>query len=325
MRGTETSERPRTSPPKISIIGAGMVGATIAYSLTVEQVAGELVLVDLDLDRARGEARDINHALPFLAPTKVSGGDYEACRGSDIIVITAGAAQKSGETRLDLTKKNYEIYQDIIPRVGEVAGEALIVVVSNPVDVLTYAAVQLSDLPPEHVIGSGTVLDTARFRYELSAHCGLDPRNVHAYILGEHGDSEVPIWSLTNVAGVPFERVCESCPGSCEREREHEEIFESVKNAAYEIIDLKGATYYAIGMGTTRIVEAILRDQNTILTASTLLQGQYGIEDVCMSLPVVLGREGVRMVVEMPVSEGERQALRDSAGVLREALGEVGL
>ena len=325
MNASQSPTSDKTSPSKISIIGAGMVGSTIAYSLTVEQLAGELVLVDLDMDRARGEARDINHALPFLAPTRVSAGDYEACRGSDIIVITAGAAQVSGETRLDLTKKNYRIYQDIIPRVEEVAGDALIVVVSNPVDVLTYATVQLSDLPPEHVIGSGTVLDTARFRYELSAHCGLDPRNVHAYILGEHGDSEVPIWSLANVAGVTFEEFCKSCPGDCNREREHAEIFESVKNAAYEIIDLKGATYYAIGMGTTRICEAILRDQNTILTASSLLQGQYGIGDVCMSLPVVLGRNGVRMTVELPVSDEEREALQNSASVLRHALEQVGL
>ncbi len=323
MGVTQQKDEGRVS--KISVIGAGMVGSTIAYSLTVERVAGEIVLVDLDMDRARGEARDIGHALPFVTPTSVSAGDYEACRGSDVIVITAGTAQKPGETRLDLTKRNYEIFQDIVPRVTDVAEDALLLIVSNPVDVLTYATLDISGLPPEQVIGSGTVLDTARFRYELSAHCGLDPRNVHAYILGEHGDSEVPIWSRTNVAGVPFECFCESCPGHCDREKEHSRIFEKVKNAAYEIIDLKGATYYGIGMGATRLCEALVRDQNSILTASTLIQGQHGIEDVCMSLPLVLGRDGVRMIVEMSLSEEEEEALINSASVLRDALDSIGL
>lgn len=311
--------------PKISVIGAGMVGSTIAYSLTVEEVASELVLVDLDMDRARGEARDIAHALPFLAPTNVKAGDYEACRGSDVIVITAGTAQRSGETRLDLSKRNYEIFQDIVPHVEEVAEDALIIVVSNPVDVLTYATLQISDFAPERVIGSGTVLDTARFRYELAAHCGLDSRNVHAYILGEHGDSEVPVWSSTNVAGVPFEDFCKTCSRNCDREEKLKDIFERVKKAAYEIIDLKGATYYGIGMGATRLCESMMRNQNTILTASTLIQGQYGIDDVCMSLPVVLGRQGVRAVIEMPLEGQEKKALQNSAKTLRDALDEVGL
>ena len=325
MSAQRTNIRESVSPPKISIVGAGMVGSTIAYSLTVEQLTAELVLLDIDEDQARGEVRDINHALPFLAPTRVSAGDYEACRGSDIIVITAGAAQEAGESRLSLAEKNFEIFQDIIPRIEEVADQALVIVVSNPVDILTYATIELSSLPPERVLGSGTVLDTARFRYELSKHCQLDPRNVHAYILGEHGDSEVPVWSLANVAGMPFKQFCEACPKECRGQRELEEIFESVKNAAYEIIRLKGATYYAIGMGTTRIIEAILRDQHTILTASTLLTGQYGMEDLCMSLPVVLGREGVRMTVELPVSDEEGEGLHHSADVIREALNKVGL
>ncbi len=318
--GVETA---RHGPPKVSIIGTGMVGSSLAYTLMVERVAGELVLVDANPDRARGEALDINHALPFSAPTVVASGDYADCRGSDVIVITAGAAQKAGESRLTLVERNVGIFRDIVPRLVDVAADAIILVVSNPVDVLTYATIKISGLPWQRVLGSGTILDTARFRFELSAKCHVDPRNVHAYIIGEHGDSEVPVWSTANIAGVRFSRFCELCGEGCSRE-ELGSIFERMKNAAYNIIRLKGATYFAIALGATRMIEAILRDQNTVVTASTLLQGQYGITDVCLSLPLVLGRNGVERVIEIPVSEEEHEALRHSAGVLRKALESVG-
>jgi L-lactate dehydrogenase len=311
-------------PAKVSIIGAGMVGASLAYSLIIEQLAGELVLVDIDRDRALGEAMDINHALPFSAPTAVRTGDYADCTGSHVIIITAGVAQKSGESRLELAERNVEIYRDIVPRVMDVVGKAVVLVVSNPVDVLTYATIRLSDLPPERVIGSGTVLDTARFRYELSAHCRVDPRNVHAYIVGEHGDSEVAVWSAANVAGVPFPDFCRSCGRGCSQDT-LDEVFERVKNAAYEIIRLKGATYYAIALGAVRMIEAILRDQNTVMTASTLLQGPYGLNDVCLSVPVVLGRGGVQTVIGMPIDPAEQEALEHSAGRLSEPLEQRGL
>lgn len=310
-------------PPKVSVIGAGMVGSALAYSLIVERVAGEVVLVDVNRNRAEGEAIDINHAVPFSSPTRVMAGDYADCRHSDVVVITAGVAQKPGETRLDLLARNVNIYRDIIPRLTDVAANAILLIVSNPVDILTYAAVKLSGLPWQRVIGSGTVLDTARFRYELGAHCQVDPRNVHAYILGEHGDSEVPIWSLANIAGIPFPRFCETCHRGCPP-GEFDRMFQRVKNAAYEIIKLKGATYFAIALGATRMVEAILRNQNTVMTASVLMQGQHGLSDVCLSLPVAIGSGGATRVLEMSISGEERMALLNSAQVLRGTLTKVG-
>jgi len=324
MQHTYAQDGEEHRPPKVSIIGAGMVGGSLAYTLVLERLAGEIVLVDINEDLAAGQAMDINHALSFVGPTVVRSGGYGECSGSDVVVITAGAAQKPGETRLDLAQRNFDIYKGIVPKLADVAADAVILVVSNPVDVLTYAAIKLSGLPWQRVVGSGTVLDTARFRYELSAHCRLDPRNVHAYVLGEHGDSEVAAWSATNVAGVAFPGFCQKCGGGCPS-GELREIFERVKSAAYEIIRLKGATYYAIALGTTRMIEAVLRDQNTVVTASTLLHGEYGIEDVCMSVPVVLGRSGARMAIEMPISDEEKDALKRSAGVLRDVLGGIGL
>jgi len=311
-------------PPKISIIGAGMVGSSLGYTLIVEQVASEVVLVDVNRDRAEGEAKDIGHAVPFAAPTQVRAGEYEDCRDSDVVVITAGAAQKPGESRLTLVGRNVKIYRDIIPHLVKVASDAILIVVSNPVDVLTYAAIKISGLPRQHVVGSGTTLDTARFRHELGRHCGIDPRNVHAYIIGEHGDTEVPVWSLANIAGIGFKPYCQFCGRGCSDEQRGG-IFEAVKNAAYEIIRLKGATYFAIALGTTRMIEAILRDQDTVVTASTLLDGQYGIEDVCLSLPVVLGRSGVERVLEIPLSKDEEKALRHSADTLKKVIASVGI
>lgn len=312
-----------STPPKVAVIGAGMVGSSLAYSLVVERVAGEVVLVDVSKDRAAGEAMDINHAVPFSAPTRVSSGDYKDCEGADVFVITAGVAQKPGETRLDLVTKNVNIFKNIIPRIVEVSENPIILIVSNPVDVLTYVSIKLSGLPWQRVIGSGTVLDTARLRYELGSHCGVDPRNVHAYIIGEHGDTEVPVWSLANVGGLQYDRFCEQC-NRCERKADFDQMFDRVRNAAYEIIRLKGATYYAIALGATRMIEAVLRNQNTVMTASILLQGQYDIEDVCLSLPVVLGREGARELIRIPLSDEEMQKLRDSAEVLKGTLRNVG-
>jgi L-lactate dehydrogenase len=324
MPNTESQDRTSRRPPKVSIIGAGMVGSSLAYTLIVGRVAGKVVLVDINKERAAGEAMDIQHALPFSAPTTIVAGDYDDCRDSDVIVITAGLAQRPGETRLDLVGRNVTVFRDIVPRLAEVASDAVILIVSNPVDVLTYATMKVSGLPWRRVVGSGTVLDTARLRYELSAHCQVDPRNVHANVIGEHGDSEVPVWSLAHVGGVGLPQFCKICGRDCSQEKLNG-IFERVKNAAYEIIRLKGATYYAIALGATRMIEAILRDQKTVMTASILFQGQYGIRDVCLSLPVVLGRSGVQRAVEIPLSEPELEALRRSADSLREVIAAVGL
>ena len=316
--------RSERRPPKVSIIGAGRVGATIGYSLVVERVAGEVVLVDIDTDRAEGEAKDIAHAVSFSAPTLVTSGDYEACRNSDIVVITSGAAQKPGETRLDLAGRNVDVYRDILPKLERVASDAILLILSNPVDVLTYATLALSGFPRARVIGAGTILDTSRFRHELGRLCSVDPRSVHAFVIGEHGDSEVPVWSLANVAGIAVRPNCGACTAGC-TQKDLDGVFETVKNAAYDIIRLKGATNFAIALGTTRMIEAILRDQNTVVTASTLLQGQHGLDDVCLSLPMVLGRSGVVRVLETPLAEDERRAVARSAGTLREVARKLGL
>ncbi|MBN1341988.1 MAG: L-lactate dehydrogenase [Phycisphaerae bacterium] len=323
MSDLPTTERPGRKPPKVSIIGTGMVGSSLAYSLIVQGTAGDLVLVDVNKDRAEGEAMDLRHAMPFGAPTDVVAGGYEECRDSDVIVITAGMAQAPGETRLDLVGKNVKIFKDIVPRLLDVAADAIILIVSNPVDVLTYVTMKISGLPWRQVVGSGTVLDSGRFRYELSAVCKVDPRNVHTYIIGEHGDSEVPVWSQTKVAGMEFPRFCRESGIDCSQDT-LDAIFDRVRNAAYEIIRLKGSTYWAIALGATQMIQAILRDQHTIVTASTLLQGQYGIQDVCLSLPVVLDRGGVNRIIELPIMELERQAFAKSAQVLRETIKAVG-
>lgn len=311
------------STTKVSIIGAGMVGSTLAYSLAIEGTVGEILLVDVNRERAEGEAMDLNHTLPFMAPTRVWAGDFSDCAKSDVIVITAGFAQKPGESRLHLASRNVAVIKDIANRLKNVVGSAIVIVVANPVDILTYTFIKSSGLTPSQVFGSGTVLDSARLRYELSAHCRVDPRNVHGYIVGEHGDSEVPLWSLTNIAGVKISDYCAICGRECAPD-ELEAIFENVKKAAYRIIETKGATYYAIGMGTLRLIEAVVRDQRSVYTVSVLLIGQHGLSDVCLSLPCIIGREGIAQVVELPLEDAELQKLHRSARVLREAIAESG-
>ncbi len=311
-------------PRKVAVVGAGNVGATFAYALVLNGLVGEIVLIDIDRQRAEGEAMDINHAVPLSNPVRVWAGDYADCAGADIVVVTAGTAQRPGETRLDLVKRNAEIFADVVPRITECNQHGILLIATNPVDVLSYAAWKLSGFPPERVIGSGTVLDTARFRYLLSEHLDLDPRNVHAYVVGEHGDSEVPVWSLANVAGMQFEEYCRrvQCEfGGDVRER----ISHQVRDAAYEVIERKGATYYAVSVALVRIVEAILRDQHTVLSVSSLVTGTYGITDVYFSLPAVIGRAGVERVLELALIDEEVAALRACAEVLHDVLDELAL
>lgn len=311
-------------PRKVAVIGAGNVGATFAYALLLSGLVGEIVLIDIDQERAEGEAMDISHAAPLSNPVRVWAGDYSDCAGADVVVVTAGTAQRPGETRLDLAKRNADIFGDIIPSITEHNPTGILLIATNPVDVLSYTAWKLSGFPPERVIGSGTVLDTARFRYLLSEHLDLDPRNVHAYVIGEHGDSEVPVWSLANVVGMRLEEYCHhvQCDVSADvRER----ISHQVRDAAYEVIERKGATYYAVAVGLVRIVETILRDQRTVLSVSHLVSDYYGIDDVYFSLPAAIGREGVEQVVNLTLADEEVAALKESAGVLREALDELTL
>ncbi len=302
---------------RVAVVGAGVVGATFAYALMMRGQADEIVLIDVNRSKAEGEAMDLRHGLPFVRPVDVHVGDYADCVGADIVVITAGAPSRPGETRLDLAERNVGIFRQIIPEVVRHNEDGILLVVANPVDVLTHVTLKLSGRPTGKVIGSGTVLDSARFRYLLAEHCGVDPRNVHAYIIGEHGDSAVPVWSLTNIAGTRLTDYCIVCKHDCDG-MPKDEIFHQVRDAAYEVIQRKGATYYAIGLAVASIVESILRNQRSVLPVSSLMEGQHGLENVCLSLPTIVGREGVVQVLELPLDDDEVRGLRQSAAVLKE-------
>ncbi len=308
---------------KITIVGAGNVGATFAYALTLSGLASEIVLIDRNRAKAEGEVMDLNHTVPLTqAAPRIWAGDYADCAGAVVTVVTAGSAQRPGETRLDLAQRNVDIMKGIIPQIVEHNPNGIILMTTNPVDVLTYAAIKLSGLPRQRVIGSGTILDTARFRYLLSQHFGVDPRSVHAYIIGEHGDSEVPVWSLANIAGMRLPEFCQANGMGCDMDA-LQPIFKETVSAAYQIIERKGATYYAIGTGLLRLVEAILRDQNTVLSISSLIDGYYGIQDVCLSLPSVVDRGGVERAISLDLDAAEIAGLRKSAEVLRATLAKL--
>ena len=309
---------------KVTIIGAGLVGSTTAYALMNGGTTSEIVLIDLDEKRLAGEVMDLNHGISFVPSTKIRAGTYEDCSDSNIVIITAGVSQKPGETRIDLLKRNIDVFKSIVPRVVEKNRDCVILVVTNPVDILTYATWKFSGLPASQVIGSGTVLDSARFKFLLGEHCNISAQNVHAYIIGEHGDSEVAAWSITNIAGMPFNEYCFRCKNACSQE-ERQKIFETTKRSAYEIIEGKGATYYAVGLAVRRIVEAILRDENAILPVSSLMEGHYGLEDVCISLPTIVNNNGISQVLELPLAEEEIEGLVRSADTLKAAMKEVGL
>ena len=310
---------PASLPPKIVVVGAGMVGATFAYSLLWSGLTPEIVLIDVNVKRAQGEAMDLSHAMPFHRPITVRSGDYRDCAGATVVAIAAGAAQKPGETRAQLAQRNAQVFAQIVPEVVRQAPEAILLVATNPVDSLTYLTWRLSGLPWQRVIGAGTILDTARMRYLLGARFSVDPRSVHAYIVGEHGDSEVPLWSSASIAGMSLDQFCAVTGQSC-TEEERERIFVQVRDAAYHIIDLKGATYYAIASGMERIVESILRDQNTILSVSALLQDCHGVSDVSISLPMVINRDGVSRVLCVPMSDDEERRFQTSARAVRQVI-----
>ena len=277
---------------KVAIVGCGFVGSSSAFALMQSGLFTEMVLIDVDRDRAEGEALDISHGLPFARPMNIYAGDYDDAADAAITVITAGANQKPGETRLDLVKKNVEIFKTIIPEIAARDYQGIILVVSNPVDVLTYVTIKLSGLPLGRVLGSGTVLDTARFKYAIGQHLGVDPRTVHARIVGEHGDSEIAVWSTANVGGVPINSFCE-LRGFYDHEASMRRIAEGVKNSAYEIIEKKNATYYGIAMTVKRLCEAIVRDEKSVLPVSNLMEGDYGLDDVVLSMPAIIGRGGM--------------------------------
>lgn len=309
---------------KICIVGAGQVGSTFAYALLIRGLASEIVLIDINRDLAEGQAQDLSHGLPYVHPTRIYAGSYADCADADIVVITAGAAQKPGESRLDLTYRNVEIFRSLIPEIAQYNRHSIFIIVSNPVDVLTYATIKFSGYAPNRVIGTGTTLDSARFRFLLSQHCGVDPRNVHAYIIGEHGDSEVPVWSLVHISGVQLDQFCQKCTRGCSMEMK-QRIFEEVRSAAYHLIEKKGATYHAIGLATLTMVESIVRDQNSILTISSYLENYLGLSDICLSVPTIISRQGVVSQIELPLSSEELDGLHRSAQVINTVLQQVGL
>ncbi len=306
----------------VGLIGTGMVGASFAYALMQHGVANELVLIDADTQRAEGEMMDLNHGLPFVRPMRILAGDYSDLADADVIVICAGLGQRPGQTRLELLQTNARLFQSIVPQITAVNQDAILVVASNPVDILTQIAAQIVGLDRNRVFGSGTMLDTARLRYMLGMHYGVDSRSVHAYIVGEHGDSELALWSMANIAGIRLADFV-GANGQGYDPAALDRIFDQTRNAAYEIIRRKRASYYAIGLGLLSIVEAVLRDQHTVMTVSSPLSGQYGIEGISVSLPAIVGRRGVEEVLTLPLSEPELEAFRRSAQTLKDRLDEL--
>ncbi|MBS4215657.1 L-lactate dehydrogenase [Neobacillus rhizophilus] len=304
---------------RVVVIGAGFVGSSYAFALLNQGITEELVLIDLNKEKAQGDAMDLNHGLPFApSHTKIWYGDYSECGEADIVVITAGSNQKPGETRLDLVEKNTKIFKGIVEEIMASGFNGIFLVATNPVDILTYAVWKFSGFPKERVIGSGTILDTARFRFLLGDYFNIDTRNVHAYIIGEHGDTELPVWSNADIAGTAISKWAESKDGF--RQEELDQIFLNVRDAAYHIIEKKGATYYGIAMGLVRLTKAILQNENSVLTVSAYLDGEYGQKDLYIGVPAVVNRDGVRDIVELELSEEEQQKFIHSVDVLKKTM-----
>lgn len=310
--------------PKIAIVGAGFVGTSFAYSLLIRGLVSQIVLIDINKERAEGEAMDLSHGLPFAHPVKMWAGDYSDCKDADVVLIAVDKGAKIKKSRLELAQGNLEIFRETIPSITRYNKQCILLVVSNPLDVMTYAALKLSGFPKSRVIGSGTVLDTARLRYLLSQHLQIDARNVHAYIIGEHGDSEVPVWSLANVAGIRLKDYCSI--GNLPYDRELlNELFLKVRNAAYEIIKRKERTNYGVGLSLTKIVESIIRNENSVLTVSCLLENYHGVSDVCLSVPAILNRDGIGRIIELPLDEKEIEEFQKSAGIIKKINDSLGL
>lgn len=309
---------------KAVMIGCGYVGSASVFSLMQSGLFSEIVLIDADKAKAEGEAMDISHGIPLAKHMKIYAGDYDDVADAAIIIITAGANQKPNETRLDLVHKNVAIFKSIIPEIRKRDFQGILLVVANPVDILTYVAQKLSGLPEGHVIGSGTVLDTSRLKYEIGEHLEVDSRSVHAFIIGEHGDSEIAAWSSANVSGIPLNDFCEM-RGHFQHDKSTKEIAERVKNSAYEIISRKSATYYGVAMAVRRICEVIIRDEKSILPVSVMMHGEHGIENVVLSMPAIVGKNGIETKVPISLNEEEKKKLVESGKILKELLDEIEL
>ncbi|MGN0647716.1 MAG: L-lactate dehydrogenase [Oscillospiraceae bacterium] len=307
---------------KCAIIGCGQVGASIAFTLVQSGLFSELVLIDINRQKAEGEAMDLMHGVPFASPISVYAADYDALTGCGLIILTAGANQKPNETRLDLVHKNTAIFREMIPQITFYNQDAILLVVTNPVDVLTYVTLQESGFPESRVIGTGTVLDTARLKQLVGDHLGVDSRSVHAFIIGEHGDSELAVWSSANISGVDLDDFC-ALSGKPETQAALHRLYEEVRDSAYEVIKRKGATYYGIAMAVLRIVRAIVRDEHSVLPVSCYVQGHYGMDDLCVGVPAIIGEQGIENVLDIPLNGNEWRLLRDSADQLRAVLKDL--
>ena len=308
---------------KVVIVGAGAVGATFAYALAQGGVADEIVLRDANRELVLGQVLDLAHGQAFFPSVTIREGGAEDYRDAHLVVVTAGAKQRPGESRLDLLQRNVRIMHGIIDEIVAAESPAVVLVVSNPVDILTHVAHRRSGWARGRVLGSGTVLDSARFRHLLSRHCGVDVHNVHAYILGEHGDSEFAAWSMTNMAGMPIEQYCRICRKCDDWLAARARVVEEVRRSAYHIIDYKGATWFAVGLALTRIAAAILRNQRAVLTVSAVLEGEYGLAGVSLGVPCIVARNGVERVLEAGLPPDEGRALADSAAILQQAIAQL--
>lgn len=307
---------------KCVVIGCGGVGATTAFTLVQGGLFNEIVLIDINRNKAEGEALDIGHGVPFTRPVKVYAGEYSDVADAYLVIITAGANQGPGETRLDIAAKNAAVFLKVIPQIVRYNQDCILLVVTNPVDILTSLTLQLSGFPACRVLGSGTVLDTARLKYLLANQLVVDSRNIHAFVIGEHGDSEVVVWSGAKVSGLTIDEYCENC-GNCKDEGRLNEIEKDVRDSAYEIIEKKGATYYAVAMAVRRIAEALVRNEHSVMPVTTLVSGHYGLGEVCLGVPAAVGRKGVEHVVEIPLNEEEDEMLHRSAAVVKETLQQL--
>ncbi len=302
---------------KVTIIGAGMVGSTIAYSLILKDIVEEITLIDLNAERVAAQVMDLQHAVPFAGATTVKVGTYADCVDSSVVVITCGAAQKPHETRLDLVQKNVSIIRDVVPKIFKANPKAVIVMVTNPVDVLTYIAITMYPEKKNQIIGTGTILDSARLRHLIGQEMNINPKSIHAYMIGEHGDSEFALWSTAAIGNMKL--------GTCEElsAQEKDALADDARNAAYTIIEGKQSTYYAIGAGTAHLIQAILYNKRTVLPVSHLMEGEYGVADICLSLPVVVGRGGIIGKLCVKLHDNELARLRESAAILKKTAQEV--
>lgn len=307
---------------KAAVVGCGFVGSASTFALMQSGLFSEIVLIDADRDKAEGEALDISHGLPFAKPVQIYAGDYRDIEDAAVIIIAAGTGQKPGESRLELVRENVEIFKSIIPEIVKVNKDGILLIVANPVDILTYTAAKISAFPEKRVFGSGTVLDSARLKYLLGRHLGVDSRSVHAFIIGEHGDSEIAAWSSANVSGIELDDFCEM-RGHLNHRKDMKDIAEDVKNCAYEIIKKKKATYYGIAMSVNRICEAIVRDEKSILPVSSIQHGNYGIEGVALSMPAIVGKKGIEALVPIELSEQEEADLKKSAEALKKIIDDI--